>query len=268
MKILCPIDFSQASVNAVKWIVQFLDYLGEGEVHLLHTVNAQRRSGLFVPLDEMFMEKANVAVAQLIESMRKISDKVKFSSEVVVADPKRYIVALSKRKIYDWIVTGTKGLTALKNITVGSVTEYIIEHSDNIILAIPEEASFDEFKVMVLGVDDQILDDGQILDPVKNLCNLFDARLYMVHVRRKDDSVFEYDPALDIYLEDVNYEYKALEYENSVAETITEYCEYVKADMLIMIHRKKNWLERLFVRSITKSELFEIKTPLLILHSD
>ncbi len=267
MKVLCPVDFSNASVNAANWIVNFLDFLQDGELHLIHAVNVNKRAEMFLNLNDFFKDKAEEDMLQLKVALKKNSSKISITTQVIIEDPKSYVSALSKRNIYDWIITGTKGLTSLKDITVGSVTEYIINHSDTIIFTIPEHVQFKPFKSIVLGVDDQLLDDGKILNTLKNLSNLFDAKIYMVHVRRNQDSVFEYDPAMDIYLDGVNYEYKALEYENSVAATISEYTEYVNADVLCMIHRKKNWLERLFNRSVVKKELFEINTALMVLHA-
>ncbi|NNE26183.1 MAG: hypothetical protein HKN09_05020 [Saprospiraceae bacterium] len=99
------------------------------------------------------------------------------------------------------------------------------------------------------------------------MCQRFNAHLYMVHVKTFGDSIFEYDPAMDIYLDGINYSYKALENESTVAVTLSNYCDYLGADALCMIHRQKTWFQRLFAKSITKEELFEINLPLLILNA-
>lgn len=268
MKILCPIDFSSASVNAANWIAAFLEFLEDGELHLIHSVNTKKRGSMFLNIEDILFEKAEIDMQQLLSDLETNFKKVNFSSKIYISDPKSLIVALCNKGEYDWVVTGTKGLSSLKDMTIGSVTEYIINNVKIPVLAIPEESAFNKFEKMVLGVDDKILEEGAVLETLKSLCNLFDAELFMVHVKQPGDSTFEYDPAMDIYLDNINYQYRSLDNTTSVSNTISEYCHYIGADLVCMIHRKKNWLERLFALSMTKKELFHINTPFLVLHAD
>ena len=266
MKVLCPTDFSKASVNASKWLAHFLSDYEESKVHLLHCVNIRSRAGMFLKMDKIFIDRAEEDMNQLIEELKSISNNVTFTSSVVVYDPKTYITTYAQNHDFDLIVTGTKGLTALKDMTIGSVTQYIVNNSNISVLAIPDEIDYKKIKSIVIGVDDRLVAGERVTKPLIEICKKTGAKLWMVHVRKKGDSPFEYDPGLDIYFRELNYEYKALEYDESVAETLTEYCDDVDADMLCMIHRQRNWLENLMHRSFTKSELFKIETPLLVLH--
>lgn len=265
MKILCPTDFSRASVNAAEWIVKYLDNAGGGGIVLYHSINIHGRAGMFAVMSELYEEKAADDMKVLVERLSKISDKVKFSTHISTLDPKEAIARFANKGKYNFIVMGTKGLTALKNITVGSVTAYLLNHSKVPVLAIPENKDFIRLKSVVIGVDDQVVQHINIVRPLIKMVQTANAKLHMVHVRQRGDSFWQYDPGLDVYFSDLDYEYKSLEYDDSVAETLTEYADDIDADMLVMIHRKRNWLERLFRRSHTKEELFELETPLLVL---
>ena len=268
MKVLCPTDFSYTSINACKWIVKYLDQMGGGTVKLVHCINIQRRAGLYTSMNDTLREKAEMDIKQLKAELRKISDKVAFKHSISHADPKSGALYLTQNGHFDLVVVGTKGLTALKNLTVGSVTEYLINHSPIPVLAIPNNIDYFRLKSVVIGVDSKVVSDMDTVKPLIDLVKFTGARLDMVHVRQKGDPIIEYDPGMDIYFSDLDYRYKSLELDDTVAETLTEYADDIDADMLVMIHRKRNWLERLFKKSHTKQELFEIETPLLVLQSE
>lgn len=268
MKVLCPIDFSKTSVNACKWISAFVNEFGGGEVHILHCINVRSRSAMFKKVDDIFSERAEDDLKQLTLELSTQYDNVSITSSVVIHDPKSYIPSHAEKHNYDFVVTGTKGLTALKDITVGSVTEYIIRKCNVPVLTIPNNCVFQDISAIVVGVDDRLISNEGIVKPLIEICKETKSKLHMVHVRRRGDSMFEYDPGLDLYFRDLNYEYASLEYDDSVAETISEYCEKVDAGIMCMIHRKRNWFEGLFHSSVTKSELFEVEIPLLVLHAN
>lgn len=267
MKVLCPTDFSPTSVNACKWIVSYLDRMGGGTVKLVHCINIQRRAGLYVQMNEVLREKAELDIKKLEKELGELSNKVAFKHSISHDDPKSGALYLTKNGHFDLVVVGTKGLTALKDLTFGSVTQYLINNSPIPVLAIPENIDYFRLKSVVIGVDSQLVADENIVKPLIDLVKFTGAKLDMVHVRQKGDPILEYDPGMDIYFKDLDYRYRSLEMDDSVAETLTEYAEDIDADMLVMIHRKRNWLDRLFKKSHTKEELFEIETPLLILQS-
>lgn len=268
MKVLCPTDFSPTSINACKWIVTYLDKMGGGTIKLVHCINIKRRAGLYVSMHETLKEKAETDIKQLKEELSKISDKVSFKHSISHDNPKEGAVYLTKKGHFDLVVVGTKGMTALKELTVGSVTQYLINNSPIPVLAIPENIDYFRLKSVVIGVDSKIVTEENIVKPLIDLVKFTGAKLDMVHVRQKGEPFIEYDPGMDIYFSDLDYKYSSLEMDDSVAETLTEYAEDINADMLVMIHRKRNWLERLFKKSHTKEELYEIETPLLVLQSE
>ncbi|MDG2450374.1 MAG: universal stress protein [Saprospiraceae bacterium] len=265
MKVLCPIDFSKTSVNACKWIATYLKQIPESEVHLLHCVNVRSRATIFLKLDDILIQRAEADIINLEKELIKVNKDLEIDSTVVVFDPKSYIPSFAEAHNFDLIVTGTKGLTALKDITVGSVTESVINKAKLPVLTIPNMDRYGKIEKIVLGVDDNPIEDGKALDSLINMCKITDAKLIMVHVRQKGDNYIEYDPGYDLFFKELNYGYKALEKDESVVETLTEYCDNENADVLCMIHKKKNWFKRLVHRSMTKEELFELETPLLVL---
>ena len=265
MKVLCPIDFSSVSVKAAGWISRFLNDVGGGEISFIHCMETQHRSSMFSHMDDVLKENAEADLNRLIKETRKLAPDVEFNYHIVRAEPKEYIVSYARHYHFDWIVTGTKGLTALKDVTVGSVTEYCIMESGKPVLTIPDNIDYKSVKTIVLGIDNKLIEHEEILKPLFSICNVFDAQIKMVHIKQSDNDVLKHDPKYEEFFKDINYEIDSIEKDGTISETLSKYAEACNAELLCMIHHKTNWFQELFRRSITKSELFDIDRPLLIL---
>ena len=265
MKILCPIDFSSVSVKAAGWTTRFLNDVGGGEITFLHCMETQHRSSMFSHMDDVLKENAKQDIETLIAKLKEVGPDVEFSHHIIRAEPKEYIVSYARHKHYDWIVTGTKGLTALKDVTVGSVTEYCIKEAGKPVLTIPDHIEYKKIDTIVMGIDNKLIQHRDILMPVFSICNVFDATIRLVHIKTEDDKKLHHDPLYEEFFRDVNYEIDSIEKNGSISETLSQYAEEYNADILCMVHHKKNWFQELFSRSITKSELFDIDRPLLVL---
>ncbi len=265
MKILCPIDFSQVSVKAAGWTTRFLNDVGGGEITFLHCMETQHRSSMFSHMDDLLKENATRDLEMLISELKKLGPDIKFSHHIIRAEPKEYIVSYSRHQHYDWIVTGTKGLTALKDVTIGSVTEYCIKESGKPVLTIPDNITYRKVQTLVLGIDSKLIENKEILQPIFSICNVFDANIRLVHIREDDEEKMTLDAALDEFFRDVDFVLDSVKKSGSISSTLSEYAKKHDADILCMIHHRKNWFQELFKRSITKMELFDIDRPLLIL---
>ena len=129
MKVLCPIDFSQASINATRWIANFLQKTENGILHITHYVYVMRRAGMFLAVDDIFIDRAKKDMDILVTEIKRNFPDVQLEMSILSAHPKEAIVSTARSDGYDLIVTGSTGLTALKNITIGSVSEYVMKHS-------------------------------------------------------------------------------------------------------------------------------------------
>jgi len=266
MKVLCPVDFSETSVRAAIWLTKFLDNSGGGNVHLAHFIFLNKRSTILLSLDDLFHEKAKADMYKVILELEKNSNNVSFTHSIHFLHPKEGIIHIAKKDNYDLIVTGTTGLTALKDIVAGSVTQYIFDHSPIPVLAIPSSYEYRGIKKIAIAVDDLILQKVQALNTITTLCKISNAKLELIHVTEREESLMEYDPTFDLYFKEIDYNYKRLVYGESLLGTINKYCRENEIDLLGMIHHKTNWFKSLFIKSSTKSALFKLHIPLLVLN--
>ena len=265
MKILCALDFSNSSVNAVNWAAAFLHDKGEGTLDLIHCVNVRSRSEMFLKIDDYLEERARLDLDLLIKDLSTTYPELNINPLIYIADPKTLIAQLAAKKNYDLVVVGTKGLTALKEVTVGSVSAYLINKLDRPLFVIPDEVKYQRMSNIVLGVDHDFTHLEEETLPLKWLFNGDQFMLHLVHVKRKHDIMDQYDLHPSARLHGFEFDYTSLKPGDSITKSLQDYCESKNADALIMIHTKRNWLRKLFRKSISRLGLFHIELPFLIL---
>ncbi len=265
IRVLAPIDFSSASVNSANYAAKFIESLGGGILELIHCINIQRRAGMFLRIDDVLKEQASQDLARLAKDIIDRSVGVDIAIKVTNNDPKTYLASYILKEKFDYVVMGTKGLSAIKEVTIGSVTDYLMNKIDTPIIVVPDGVEYLGLSRLVIGVDDRPMKRRSLFQPVINILDQLGSRLFLVHISEKNDHPMEYDPRLDDYLEGYNYTFDRLNLEGSITDTLYKYCGEVHANMLCMIHRKTNWFTRLLIASSTKSGLFDIRLPLLVL---
>lgn len=266
MKILCPVDFSNTSVHACEWAARFLEQTGEGELELLHCINVVSRSAMFIKMDDVFLEQADNDFKELLPKIKALAPKAEVTAKIFIRDPKTFIADYAGHHKFDFIINGTKGLTALKDMTVGSVTAYLMDRSSIPVLTIPENTSFRSVKKIVLGIDSKPT-DGETFQLIIDLARKLETELIFVNTSEDITSVEEME-TFTMDIEGVNSTGYVIPQGDSIPEALTKFSIEQEADILAVIHRKRHWYQRLFNTSIAKKELFEIKTPLLILPMD
>jgi nucleotide-binding universal stress UspA family protein len=266
MKILCPVDFSSTSVKACGWAARFLEQMGGGTLELLHCVNVVSRSTMFLKMDNIFKEQAETDFKALLPKVRALAPSVEVSAKIVIRDPKTFIPDYAGHYNFDLIVNGTKGLTALKDMTVGSITAYLMDRSTVPLLTIPEEAEFRPVQKIILGVDSKVTEVAAFQEVI-DLARAVKAELIFVNTSEEVSNPEEIE-AFTLEIEGISSKGFVIPQGSSIPQALTKFSIEQQADILVMIHRKRQWFERLFKTSITKEELFEIKTPLLILPMD
>ena len=124
--ILVPIDFSADSEAALDWAMDLAKDSG-AQIHLLHahqpiTVGASMY-GVGIPLDydQQLREAASKRLAEW--STRVSENGLKASSELVLTPPTDAITHAAKDLPADLIVIGTRGLSGLSHLLMGSVAE-------------------------------------------------------------------------------------------------------------------------------------------------
>ncbi len=262
--ILAPVDFSDASMNAVSFAAEIsrrsaarlviVNILPKGQDED-ETQNRLKslESDLKKSFDTNLKCESFLAHGNLITTLKKI---------IAVQQP-------------DLIVMGTKGASGLKKILIGSNTVNVISKIKLPVLVIPEVARFKNFlkkgkNRIVLATDLDSLENEGALDVLKEIALLIiEPRIRVLSVRSKNASLTgkkrqERELLLSIFKPEIESERVTI-FSDSVIGGINFYLKQRNEDsgLLAMIARDSG---RLIQKHYTKEMASYTHLPLLVLH--
>lgn len=184
LNILLLTDFSDLSKIAINYGLKLADKL-DAEFTIL---NVLRLDG--VPKSHLKMKQIERSLLKITqeegekleeECRKKIKSKatVKFKAirSHTVADTVRRYADTNK---VDLIVMGSRGASTIKKAVLGGTTVSVIDVSNPPVLAIPDKATFTNFKHVVYASD--LKNVQKELDTIIPFARIFDATIHMVHV--------------------------------------------------------------------------------------
>jgi nucleotide-binding universal stress UspA family protein len=139
-KILVAVDGSQESMAAADYAISFAAAQKDNsELILLHVIPSEAKfghsSGIFGVVSPKLMERMEQEVHKWFEKIKaKIGNTysaITVSTEVIStgASPQVAIVEYAENKNIDLIVVGTRGMSGLRKLLLGSVALGIIKYS-------------------------------------------------------------------------------------------------------------------------------------------
>lgn len=269
--ILVPTDFSDISRNAIDYAVEMAKPFNAALVlfHAYHVpiVNSEMLENL---PSEAAMEK------NIMESLRKIEKNIHDKNGIGISIEiicKQGLAAdviseyVDDNKI-DFIVMGTQGGGFITEKVLGSVTSSLIKKSKCPVLSIGKDTKFKGMKSIVLACDYKEIKEA-VLRPLKELTQLFNSHIYLLHVNQNLEAVPSSSGAiegvkLDHLLEGDNHSFNYSENED-VIDGLNQFANEKNADMVVMISREHSLIWNLFHETNTKKMAFHISIPFLSL---
>jgi nucleotide-binding universal stress UspA family protein len=166
------------------------------------------------------------------------------------------------------LVMGTKGASDVIESFSGTQTVKIIEETDIPVLAVPKNASYEKIGRVVYA-SDYAEEDKIAIKSMIELLSPFDPKYTILHMSKKDNTISQaiYDEnkdELDAFLKEPDLEYHRSTYESSVALGIDDFMMREKAHLLAVLMEKRNLIERIFHKSVTKKLSYMMDFPLLV----
>jgi len=143
-RILCPTDFSEPSLEAVRAASELAGHFS-AKLYLVHVVHptpsmslGQLGEGLEA-FDVLGYEKALAAAAKKrLRSLigEAVSSELQAETVVVAGDPARRILELADEKKADLILIATHGRTGWAHLVAGSVAEKVVRYASCPVLTV------------------------------------------------------------------------------------------------------------------------------------
>ncbi|MGY8916036.1 MAG: universal stress protein [Flavobacteriales bacterium] len=276
-KILIPTDFSENAWNALTFA---LALYAKEKCHflLLHInpiVHTGAENSVIMPhhlLKETVIEKSREKLKYWTQKIEKASpNKNHIFESLSVYD---FFVDAIKLQLeeseVDLIVMGTKGATGLKKVTIGSNTGHVITKIKCPLLAVPENARFNGLKEIMFPTDYHTGIDVNVLDNLKTIMALNNSSLKIVHMVSKEEEKLtkEQDRNKDFlmdYFSNSNQSFQKI-IGTRLEEAIQTLAESQQMDMMVMVAKNQNFIQRLLFRPLVEQISYHINTPFLVLH--
>lgn len=270
-KILCPVDFSETSKNALHYALGLAKVWGT-KVDLIHIYHLESRDAASVPYHE---------VDALLEARKQKVDQafVAFTADVDKQFLGHFFKAygiftgleisdVTRDGDYALVVMGTKGDRNSFEQLLGSVTTDLMTRSHCPVMAIPAGTTFEPVHTVAYAVDADAFDPEHgtttPLDGLLSFTAHTGAKLHVVHVAA------EKGDGKDVELQINDYPLRAATYtvihDDSVMEGLDAYIQHHAIQVLAMYVPKRRLWERLFHKSRTRAMVFHTSIPLLVFH--
>lgn len=268
-KIIVPTDFSETSWNATAYAFGLAEEMN-GVINLMHCylpsavdVNTLTEN----TIKEMKEEQLNEFYEKV--STQWVGEKSKhptISKTFKMGFPVEEIVRLAKKEDA-FIVMGSTGDTGAFKKFFGSISTTVAHRSEQPVFIIPPKAIYKEITKIAYACEADEVPDMH-MHTINKLADSFGASIRLVHVEKKDEMDMYFD-LIKVWKE----HYPNADVENhfvqadEVNEGLNDFVDDQGVDLLVMVHKKRGFLDDLFHKSHTKQMSINSKTPLLVLQS-
>jgi len=279
-KILFTTDFSKNSKTAFKYTLNLirdrpvvLEIMHVVEpIYELVTVPMIDNINIKTSIGESVLKMKSFINEAIVESdipFNEISNK--YQTNIEIGRTVNTINRIVNRDKIDLLIIGGKGASNDETVSMGNIGEGLIKKVNCDVLAIPPNFQYKEIEAVVFASNFIYTDPFHIWKAKKILNIKNSSKINCVHILNKGDDgtlrtkmeelksyALESLPGSNISFEIVN--------NNKVEETLLNFISIKKADILIMVKTKKNFVDKILNRSTTKNIINITKYPILILN--
>ncbi len=274
-KILCPVDFSDCSLNAI----EFAARLGEkykSQLTLIHVINRDDYFKLFP--GEADSQRQENFVKEKLASLKNAVSKESISrglvecvTLIVEGDIVDTVCGIAEDQDFDLIIIGTEGVNGNRSGKMGSRASEIVDNSIKDVLVIPRAAYFRRMD-QISYAQDYLEEDKLAIQKVGTVASFFDSKLDVIHFDRKVNKRREFlnseiQQELKPFVRDVEISFKLFPIEETLISSIQKYCEESKVGILFTLSLPQSIWDHLFDRSLSKKLAFSLNTPLWVIKS-
>lgn len=275
--ILVPTDFSENAWNAIIYGMALYEKT-ECNFYLTHIHPIMPYSGgeavKYAPqeiLEHSILKDSNKKLQKLLKKIEqlKISKKHKFHTSVHYGFFTDYINYEVNNKKIDLIIMGTKGASGIRAVSMGTNTGNVITKVQCPVLAVPENAKYRKPKEIGFPTNFKLTYSIRVLDTIKELTLLNGSAIRFLYVKIKEKELNELQQANRQYLQDYfknrNHSFHTIE-GKKLDVAVECFVESLNLDMLVMVTKNLNFLERILFKPNVEKISYHISIPFLVLH--
>lgn len=254
-------DFSEAAKNAIRFAVEAM---GEQVKYvLINAYYARTSSATLLDINDILAKESIEGLIEEERWLKAIYPDLNLDLEYksVFGTPIDAVKRMAKDKSNDLLVMGTTGASGIDAVLFGSVAESVIRTTVVPVLAVPSKSIYKGFNELVFATDGKSDYSDVSLSPIRKMQNQFNTNVNVFSVL--NESVDLSSQKVDLE----NVHYSSVEDEN-IIESVQNFCEQARADVLAIMPQHTGFFERLFHQSVSKEIILAANMPILALEND
>ncbi|TRO66973.1 universal stress protein [Christiangramia sabulilitoris] len=271
--ILLPTDFSDNSVNAIKYALQLFEKT-ECTFYFLHTFtpaayNSGKALKNFTSVElvraerEAAAEKMRTMIGNIGNEFSNPRHSYEWTVDFNLLISK--IKSMVKEKQIDMILMGTQGATGALEVFLGTHTMYTIKKVDLPVLAVPSGYKFKKPEQILFATDYKIVRTTD-LEMIKFFTELHQAKLHVMNVYTSDKLEEEQKKNRELILEffkDQKIVFHLTEAKD-VPDAVEKFQKAYQIDLVFMVHKKRSFFENILFKPVVSDLVYHTNIPFLV----
>lgn len=273
--IIVPTDFSPVAMNALNYALDMARAI-DAEIVLLNTyqVPVSYSDAPVSPVATISVEDIRRSSEQRLSDLqqdvaRASGGTAKVHTEARLGNTVDALEELCSSVKPFAVVMGSHGSTGLERMIMGSTTLSVIRGLRHPVIVVPPGTSYKEIKKIGLACDFKDVVETIPAAYIKDIVTQFNAQLHVLNVNADGEKYDANTPLesawLDSLLGDIKPNYYFLQRED-IVEGINEFSEKHNLDVVIVIPKKHNLLEKIFHKSRSKELVRNAHIPIVTIH--
>jgi nucleotide-binding universal stress UspA family protein len=273
--IIVPTDFSPVALNALHYALDMATSIN-AEIILLNTYQApvSYSDAPISPVTTISIDDIKKSSQERLEDLQQevgriTGGRMRVYTEAKLGNTVDVLEEICSAVRPFAIVMGSHGSTGIERLIMGSTTLSVIRHLRTPVIVVPPGTSYKKIRKMGLACDFKDVVETIPTEYIKNIVHEFNAELHVLNVNRDEENYDDDTPLesawLDTLLGDIKPNYYFLK-RDDVVEGINEFSETHNLDVVIVIPKKHNLLERIFHKSRSKELVTNAHIPIVSIH--
>ncbi|MCL7752181.1 universal stress protein [Polaribacter sp. Z022] len=258
--ILVPIDFSKSSEYASKVASKIAKKTG-ATIYLIHLIELPKgvidiasSSKFSIPESMLYLRKIREKILLFRDQFFNKSIKVEYF--IKLNNPLDGIIKYADKIDADIIIMGSKGLSELEEITIGSNTEKVVRTSKRPVIVVKKD--FEKFKLKNLVFASNFKEENkEVFDKFVHFANTFNSKIHLLKVNTPANFQVTSETKQEIqnFISDFNLKKHKINVYNdvSVEKGILNFSKEINADLIALSTHGRSGLAHLFTGSVTKT---------------
>jgi len=277
LTILLPTDFSENSMNAIKYALEFFKYQ-KAQFYFMHAYQDEFYNheelisrDVFEDVLESIKNESQAKLEELLNTVNKIAPNPRFTYHTISAYNTLVEEAnrIADSKNIDLIVMGTKGKSDERHIVFGSQTFQVLKYVQCPVLAIPSNYTNTQPKHILFPTNYLIPYKRRELKLLCELAGSYRSVIDVLYISKSSKLTIRQEDNQSFIKETLNKSEVRFCHKDSkkIAETIKNYIKENNIDILTMVNTQHSFLEDLLFPSTIDKVSLGLKIPLLAMQN-